>query len=196
MCTANKNVWQCWSTFGTVCPDGKFVPVDAHMLTKIADALLYPHPPMLPHAASVAFPIKLHYVTWLHPSIPLSWVDVPDVLFPMLFDPCLPSDNWDVHGISFGTVLFVDSSVLAFLRILVYIKKVENIVLAFMYYWVIVLEQKRVAKMYFYSSFGNKKVVQCFPMFSRFCLDNCSSAEWTELLNCWVYELKQNALNL
>lgn len=86
------------------------VSADAYIVTKNAHVLLYPHPPMLTHAGKVAFPIKLHYITWLRPSVPLSWADVPDVAFPSLFDPCLTAamlhrvtasllpPNWDYES--------------------------------------------------------------------------------------------------
>lgn len=57
--------------------------------TKNARALLSPFPPVLHLTGKLAFPIQLHYVTWLHPSVPLSPDCVPDVIFPYLFDPCL-----------------------------------------------------------------------------------------------------------
>ena len=41
------------------------------------------------YTGKMAFPIKLHYITWLRPSVPLFWVNVPDVTFPNLFDPRL-----------------------------------------------------------------------------------------------------------
>lgn len=74
--------------------------------TKNAHVLLYPHRPMLTRTGKVAFPIKLHYVTWLRPPVPLFSADVPDVAFPKLFDPCLTGVTVMLHSFTFGTMLW------------------------------------------------------------------------------------------
>lgn len=53
--------------------------------------------PILPLTGKVAFPIKLHYITWLRPSVPLSWADAPDVVFSSLFDPRLTGTSGVIH---------------------------------------------------------------------------------------------------
>lgn len=62
---------------------------------------------MLAHTGKVAFPIKLHYITWVRPSVPLFSADIPDVAFPKLFDPRLTGVAVILHSFTFGPTLWL-----------------------------------------------------------------------------------------